>query len=521
MRRIPLSLALTAALLPVLLTTSAGPASAAGSSLTVTTLGRNGTRVASSLMVLGLNDGSRRTLSANKLHSLPKGRYGVVVDIQNQKGVFTDTLAAQIVTVSGRTSLTLDARKGKAVKVSVDAAGRPADSLTAQVCAGGWANGIQAGNAPGSLFVIPNSNKALSFAYLAGWHGEKNYVVSGATRAGIPSSPGGRYAATSLARATYQVRANEEKGSMNLTALQPEPAVNSCQTDLFTELAYGTAPYTVSTYVSPGRWMARDDIEAPNGDFIDFTFAKPQTYAARGSYSRVFNRAVWGPVHALPEVAQRAIQFSPDSMITDPTPVPSSSGGMPATATNRATVQLTKGGKLIKKSTLHSYGNGPQEFTGRISTAGWYRLTVDASRYRPGVGNPAGLLSQRTTLNLHFYANPAKSQTAPVFLTTFTPAGLNGYNHAAPGSTTAVGVAAGRDSQGDTPLGKDKVKTLKVWASTNNGKTWHAVAVTRTGSTWSAKVHNPASGEVSLRSVVTDASGNSSTETVYGAYGIG
>jgi hypothetical protein len=64
-------------------------------------------------------------------------------------------------------------------------------------------------------------------------------------------------------------------------------------------------------------------------------------------------------------------------------------------------------------------------------------------------------------------------------------------------------------------------KSVKVWASADGGKTWKALAVTRSGTAWKVSVRNPASGAVALRSEVTDSAGDSAVETVYRAYAIG
>ncbi len=56
-------------------------------------------------------------------------------------------------------------------------------------------------------------------------------------------------------------------------------------------------------------------------------------------------------------------------------------------------------------------------------------------------------------------------------------------------------------------------------ASFNDGLTWHTLAVSAHGSYWLALVHNPTVGAfVSLRSIVTDAHGDSTTETIIRAY---
>lgn len=61
---------------------------------------------------------------------------------------------------------------------------------------------------------------------------------------------------------------------------------------------------------------------------------------------------------------------------------------------------------------------------------------------------------------------------------------------------------------------------MRVLASFNDGASWHQVAISRNGGNWLAVVHDPASGYVALRSVVTDTRGDAATETIYRAYAI-
>jgi hypothetical protein len=61
---------------------------------------------------------------------------------------------------------------------------------------------------------------------------------------------------------------------------------------------------------------------------------------------------------------------------------------------------------------------------------------------------------------------------------------------------------------------------VRVLVSFNDGASWHQVAVSRHGGNWLAVVHDPGSGFVALRSIVTDSHGDSTTQTIYRAYAI-
>ncbi|WP_416962699.1 hypothetical protein [Streptomyces sp. Agncl-13] len=501
----------------------AASAQAASGSLTVTTLGRHGAKVATTVTVVNASSGETRTVKSGKRLSLPAGRYLAMTDIYESAtdGLGTDTIGAQVVTVSGAKSLTLDARKGKTVKVSLDT---PADvtepaRISAQVCAAGTGmpSAFSAGgwNYAGSLYAIPNSSKLLQFGYLAQWSGNDSYVAVKNTT-GIPAAPGGAFKRSKLATMRFSVRGGTQMANQHDVALQATPKTDNCTTDLMAQVRDDNAPYTATAHVTPGSWQSRDDIFANDGDHIGGGFPAVRTLAAGQSFTQSFGRAVWSPLHYLPHVRQKSVEFIPDALIGDP------DVGTSGTDPTKETVVLYKGSTTVKKQTLTNWGDGDADFTARIHSAGTYRLTVDAHRYRPGITFPSGMLSSRVTLDWRFKADPAKSVVAPVFMTRFLPAGLDSRNRAKANSTTSVTVGAGRGSQGpDVKFTKSTVKSLKVWASSDGGKTWKAASVTRSGTSWKASVHNPASGAVALRSQVTDSAGGTSVETVYRAYAIG
>lgn len=507
----------------VSLAAAGGAAQAASGSLTVTTLGRHGAKVASTVTVVAVPSGQTYSVASGKRISLPTGRYLAMTDIweHGTEGLGTDTIGAQVVQVSGGTSVTLDARKGKAVKVSLDT---PADvtdppRISAQVCAGTVSNMPSAfstggWNYQGSLYAIPNSSKLLRFGYLAQWTGKDSYVAVKNTT-GIPTAPGGSYKRANLATVRFSVRGGTQMATQNDTALQATPKTEDCTTDLMAEVRDDSAPYSAAVHVTPGTWQPRDDLFADNGNDVGGGFPKARTLKAGQRFTQSFGRAAWSPMHYLPTVAGRSVSFIPDALIGDP------DVGVNGADPTKETVVLTKGSTTVKKQTLTDWGTGDAEFSAGIRSAGWYDLTVDAHRYRPGITFPAGMLSSRVTLDWHFKADPARSMVAPVFMTRFLPTGLNSRNQAAANSTTTVDVSAGRGSQGDVRFTTVTAKSVRVWSSADGGRTWKAATVRHSGSTWQASVRNPASGAVALRSEVTDAAGDRSVETVYRAYAIG
>ncbi|MFD8740637.1 hypothetical protein ACFV06_37765 [Streptomyces sp. NPDC059618] len=506
------------------LVASGASAQAASASLAVTTLGRHGTKVSTTVTVVAVPSGETYSVRSGRRISLPSGRYIAMTDIYEsaRDGLGTDTLGAQVVQVSGTRTVTLDARKGKAVKVSLDTPADVTDPpwISAQVCAASVSNmpsafGVSGWNDEGALYAIPNSSRLIQFGYLAKWSGNDGYVAVKNTT-GIPAAPGGSFRRSKLATMRFSVHGGTQMARQNDTALQAQPKTDDCTTDMTAQVGNDDAPYSATVHVTPGGWQPRDDIFASNGDDIGGGFPKTRTLTAGQSVTQSFGRSAWGPMHFLPTVDRRSVTFLPDALIGDPDV--GSGWGDPT----KETVVLTKGGTTVKKKTLTGWHSSDPSFSAGIRSAGWYRLTVDGHRYRPGITFPSGMLSSRVVLDWHFKADPARSMVAPVFLTRFLPTGLNSRNQAAPSSTTTVGVTVGRGSQGpDVRFTQVNAKSVRLWSSADGGRTWQAATVRHSGSAWQASVRNPASGAVALRSEVTDSAGDRSVETVYRAYAIG
>lgn len=348
----------------------AASAQAASGSLTVTTLGRHGAKVATTVTVVNASSGETRTVKSGKRLSLPKGTYLAMADIYESTtdGLGTDTLGAQVVSVSGAKSTTLDARKGKAVKVSLDT---PADvtepaTIGAQVCSADAnmpsAVAVSGGNRAGSLYAIPNSSKRLQFGYMAQWSGNDSYVAVKNTT-GIPAAPGGSFKRSKLATMRFSVRGGTQMANEHDVALQAAPKVDNCTTDLYANVNGGSAPYSATAHVTPGSWQPRDDIFASNGDDVGGGFPAVRTLKAGQSFTQSFGRAVWSPMHYLPTVWQKSVNFIPDALIGDPDV--GTSGADPT----KETVVLSKGSTTVKKKTLTNWGDGDADFAARIHSA--------------------------------------------------------------------------------------------------------------------------------------------------------
>lgn len=97
---------------PTPLVVPAASAQAASGSLAVTTQGRHG-GLLTTVTVVNASSDEMRTVRSGKRISLLTGRYIVMTDIYESamNGLGTDIIGAQVVSVSGAKSVTLDACK--------------------------------------------------------------------------------------------------------------------------------------------------------------------------------------------------------------------------------------------------------------------------------------------------------------------------------------------------------------------------------------------------------------------------
>jgi hypothetical protein len=489
-----------AVLAPATVLATGGPAAAATTTLIITALGRSGAKVITTTSVTNLADGSTYDVTTGTAKKLPKSKYAVIADIWDAK-TQTETLGAAIVTVTGKKKVTIDARKGKALTVTLNSgptAGHE-QSLEGRICvAGRYSGSVGAWGRPGAFFVVPNASKDLRLAYMSTWlpntgPGEA-YAVTGVSK-GVPTKPGKAFKRSSLGTLNLTARRGTAGSPQTDLAVQPG---GDCDGGFYSQLHSGETPFTVKAHVSAGHWLVRASTSADFGFFG--SHFNPRKVAAGKTYSQTFFRSAWGPGSNLPYVYAKALTFDTSDMFQEP--------GFSARGSNtqwEAAVQavntLKLGSKVVAKKTTTDYGTDRSEFRHTLKTSGWYTLTVDAKRYHPDLSSyPADMLSSRTSATFRFWANPKVPAVSPVFNTRFLPAGLDLHNRAKPGSITTVDLKQERPSQGpDIKLPTVKVKKVAATASFDGGKTWKVVTVKRSGSVWKALIGNPASGAVSLR----------------------
>ncbi|MEU3457823.1 hypothetical protein ABZ671_30160 [Micromonospora sp. NPDC006766] len=510
--------------MPAILVGGGTPALAASDTLTITTLDRNGKKVAVTTTVVNLATNQSRSVKSGQVKKLPKGTYAVLASIDTG---LVSTLGANVVKVSGAAKTTLDARKGRRVTVGLSPApaGVGLETQTiAQVCtvSESAVDRVEAWDYnSGELYVIPNSSKKLAFAAMRTWTDQsgdtdRHSVMYSTTS--IPSTPSRTFSRSSLATVNVETRRGPS-GSIS-SSLAVQPIDRPCGSNMYGSLLSLDRPYRTKVYLSPGKWVVRAESYAGAKDGstrVVGGFFAPRQVATGKSYNLRFFQAAWGPATLVPMLCDGRLSYSLNNMFADPGfPRQSVEGGDKATAT------LTFRGKTVK--TVKDRGWEPEEkyLNYKVKTAGWYTLTNTASRYYPEITFPAGMLSPRTSVTFRFKAKPKTCVAAPVYAVTMQPAGLNLYNQAKPGSTTNVPLKLSRSKGSpDVKLGKNpKVKTITAKASFDDGRTWRSVPVKKINGTWTALVGNPRSGAVSLRVRVTDTTGGYTDVTIIRAYAI-
>lgn len=449
--------------------------------------------------------------------SVPKGPawVGAEVDTTTRSQLMSATLVMRRLRISRNQTIVLDARPGKLVKFSLGVAGAQLTGQVVQACIGGnFVTGppIGAGNDATPLYVVPVRAKGLGFGYDSTWQkAAVSYLISGQATGGIPSTPHYRATQAGMAKVQLTLRSGDAVGSYEDIRVIRQ---TNCGIQQFLPVENPTRE-SFTQYVSAGPYQIWTD------SFRAFWINNAR-YAARHSYSDTFGAAAWGPGQDFPSVFEHEIQFTSESPIGDPQ-------HQSFECCDMSSMTFSYRGRVVKHAVQTQYREN-RTFTARLpaSSAAWYSFRLVAWRRVPGLKVPASTLSPRVTLSWRFRTSPQQgvplnAKLIPVTATRFVPRGLNLQNQAAPGAATVVDVRVVRPRQSGGYISPPprSLRTFRVQASADGGKTWQTVKLVRHGDHWLATVHDPASGYVALRSTAIDSRGDKSVETIYRAYAIG
>jgi hypothetical protein len=496
-------------------------ASAASARIKVVGVDRNGHVVSHQPATLEAASGASYTVEGKSIR-VPAGTYLIAAAVAT--GSVSDTLVVRQVRITGSQTIRMSAVGGKLVRLALTGvSGAPVNDQV-NACLGTQTGGetpVFAGGGSGvQLYAVPFRSRDVGFSYLASWTGaQAGYAITGSSSDGVPSRLVFTQRLGDLARLTLNVRSGVNPGSFNLWDIGPG---NYYQALCPAGVVNGEAaePFSITEYVTAGEWTSNTDTlyatSRGQSDVTGFNYLVRKLAAGHG-YTQTFGAAVAGPGPIQPGIDGNLFRFTAWDLFD----VPGLQGMDQCCA--RSTVSLGRGSHVQWTAHLNEW-RGNTYFQRTVTRAGWYNLDVTASRWNPHGTEPADLLSPRATIDWHFYIRPvppAGNQVDfPVTVTTYEPGGLSMSNQAQPGATTPIAFQIVRNGVESNPARQYPFRTVRVFASFNDGATWHPLTISRTGGSWLAVVHDPASGYVALRSVVTDTKGDATTETIYRAYAI-
>jgi hypothetical protein len=479
--------------------------------LTMSGIDRDGTPLAVSASVNGLNGVSY--LSGGATVAVPAGTYIVAAPIWRPADGSTQTLVARKVHVTGNVHVTLNAQGAVPVDASLNAAGTQGPQ-TVELCVhgGGEVNPVTGFlvESPGTVYLKPMTAGPVRTVYQTYWQGAGVlYDVAGAFSGGIPANPVYHAHVSSMAKVDVQMRPFE-----NVTPLRAVlESYDGCGSS--TE-PVTTLPQNYTDFRTAGNWNTNQDF-GPSPANVQRDIFKTSNYLAGHSYTDSFGSAAAGPAADFPEIDGSDIVYSPIRLFADPVVRPGFD------CEGKAGLRLTRSSVLVAKANLEFCGQ-VNEFSAHVKKKTWYTLTADARRRNPSGSLPPVLLSSRVLMTWRFRfapvtGHPINAQALPVTVTRFVPQHLGFGNDALTKSTTTVLCYVLRGGGQPVPTPRYRLRTVRFSVSFNNGVTWHVLTAIPHNGFWTIHVGNPAtSGYVSLRSVVTDSHGDSTTETIYRAY---
>jgi subtilisin family serine protease len=451
---------------------------------------------------------------------VPAGRYGLFSWVFQGEEASSMLTESELV-VDRAKSLTIDARKAKAIKVT--APQRDAATMLAAVNAD-WAledlgyGASLLGDGFGTLFAAPLSKVSKpffvgsvngSFARVDAEGSARNspyvtdlaYFNPGRMFNGLTKAPKLRDLAT--IKASFGV---EAVGVSGVKGNSPRYTEDS---GYWTSLVPFDLPFQRTEYVNPDvKWSSEFHQELPPNeegwtDWLDEAISGSQKVKAGRTYHQQWNKGVFGPNVTQPPFEALWVTRTSDLIIAN-VPLHGDGAGHPGFA-----YQAEFTSKLYRGDTL--VGEGVEIEVPRAK--GTYRLEQSATRGAPHT------LSTKVSGVWTFKSGHVAGEIGenferlPLHTVRFAPA-LSSTNTAPAGKRFDIPVVV--EHQPGAKVGK--VRSLKVEVSFNDGKTWSKASVK--GSVASVK-HPKGRGFASLRVSAADTNGNTVSQTVIRAYALG
>ena len=171
----------------------AGDADATGTAtLTVTTLDRSGHAAATQVLVENRSTFAMRYLDSGHATRLPKGTYDAFVDVSDQHDQ-SDTLAIARVALTGTKKVTVDARRGHRVHLSLSPALPRGyqQSIAMSLCQTDGPGAVYGYTYSAALYLVPSSLPEAGFSASSVWSppsgSDASYVVNTSVHHGLPA----------------------------------------------------------------------------------------------------------------------------------------------------------------------------------------------------------------------------------------------------------------------------------------------------------------------------------------------
>ncbi len=347
--------------------------------LTITAIGRDGLPsdavvVVANPSVVGGDVHTVTTSNGTGTVALRAGQYllatGILTPASNPRNV---TVIMRLVRIraTGGTHVTLDARAGKLVDVTVNRPVKPGlqtGGVTYQGSRYRFTEGYIGG--PGEGYIVPVHGAGYSFGTQTTFTGQAggsaaDYTVAAVSRGGVPASLAYHYRVSRLAtiRSSYRsLDARSFGGAYWVAADVPVVAVIIPSAPL---------PGAVTDYLSPGlRFFSVLSYGSHRSPFTGAHIQSGiQDFTARQRARQVWNGAAIGP--AFPrELAARTgniLAYTADGYLTDAAPAALRHDGVDNNVTGRIT--LRKGGATIATEKFPRPAQPPPVFSARLPPA--------------------------------------------------------------------------------------------------------------------------------------------------------
>ncbi|MFI9593494.1 S8 family serine peptidase [Nonomuraea sp. NPDC052265] len=438
---------------------------------------------------------------------LPRRDWRMYAEIIDHSGT---TMAHSLLDLSGDRQVTIDARDGRRADFSVDDPdAAPTDEVDVGLADGAWFYGYAEWSAPGmGTFVVPARAPGLRFMIRNRWESRTRtptpyvYDLVNTHTDGLPDEPAyaARRADLVKVTATYRSSATAATGIPSFG-----PRFVAGGSVFMQTLSQGVRlPGILVHYRTPGlvwdsAFQVGTSVVADDGRSL-----------ARGSVAEVWNAAVTGPSAPPAGRSGDDVTVPVGDLFADGV---AGRRGADDAATGTAT--LTTGGRTLAETDLAGcaterpgdcvlHATLPPE----VAT---YTLKASARRQVPY----SALSTAVEALWTFRSSRTGERRPLPLAAVRLTPAALDDHNRAHPGTRTPLTLTL------EHPPRQDSTR-VRLETSSDDGRTWHPIPLTRSPKGWLAMVPNPrTTGFISLRTTVTDTPTTRLTLTIARAYAVG